>query len=77
MTKSTPAVPEELREFPTQQPKAVTGSTRRDMEGRWSGAKSALRTGETEGQPLTRDRVALQSTTTGILGSLSFPQWHQ
>lgn len=33
VTKSTPAVPEELREFPTQQPEAVTGSTRRDTEG--------------------------------------------
>lgn len=76
MTKSTPAVPEELREFPTQQPKAVMGSTRRGTEGRWLGAQPPLRAGETEGQPCPRDRVTLQSTPTGILGSLSFPKQH-
>lgn len=47
MTKSTPAVPKELREFPTQQPEAVTGSTRRGTEGRWLGAQLPLRAGET------------------------------
>lgn len=41
MTKSTPAAAEELREFPTQQPKAMTGSTRRGTEGGWSGAQPA------------------------------------
>lgn len=76
MTKSTPAAAEELREFPTQQPKAVTGSTRRGTEGGCSGAQPAQSRTD-RGTALHQGQGDTATPSTAILGSLSFPKWHQ
>lgn len=76
MTKSTPAVPEELREFPTQQPKAVTGSTRRSTEGMVRGT-TCSQSRRDRGTALHQGQADTAIHHHRNTASLSFPKWHQ